>query len=239
MTERSILTANLLDNITLSDQTNHLVFKVEGQPKFTFNAGQFISMLHEFEGKSLTRAYSLASAPREGGSFDICLNRVDEGPFSNYLCDLKVGSQVQFHGPHGYFVLKQPIRDSIFVATGTGIAPMRAMLQHLWAHPEIYRDRQFYLVFGTRYQQDLYYDAEFREMASLHSNFHYIPTLSRDNPGWGGVNGYVQKHVREIAEGRTDMDAYICGLADMVKANRDQLKELGWDRKSILYERYD
>jgi ferredoxin-NADP reductase len=49
----------------------------------------------------------------------------------------------------------------------------------------------------------------------------------------------VQEHVRRLAQGRTGMDAYICGLKDMVLANRDLLKELGWDRKSILYERFD
>ena len=53
------------------------------------------------------------------------------------------------------------------------------------------------------------------------------------------LRGYVQEHVASIAQGRTDMHAYICGLEKMVKANRELLKSLGWDRKSILYEKYD
>jgi NAD(P)H-flavin reductase len=76
-------------------------------------------------------------------------------------------------------------------------------------------------------------------MQREHSNFHYLPTLSRENPGWTGATGYVQEHVRKLADGRIDMDAYICGLKDMVIANRDMLKELGWDKKSIMFERFD
>jgi ferredoxin-NADP reductase len=49
----------------------------------------------------------------------------------------------------------------------------------------------------------------------------------------------VQQHLSDIAQNRNDMHAYICGLNDMIKANRDLLKSLGWDRKSILYEKYD
>jgi NAD(P)H-flavin reductase len=66
-----------------------------------------------------------------------------------------------------------------------------------------------------------------------------LPTLSRGGPDWKGLRGYVQEHVPAIAQARTDMHAYICGLEKMVKANRDLLKSLGWDRKSILYEKYD
>ena len=76
-------------------------------------------------------------------------------------------------------------------------------------------------------------------LAEQHSNLHYLPTLSRSSPDWQGLRGYVQQHVPEIAEGRSDMHAYICGLDKMVKANRELLKSLGWDRTSIRYEKYD
>ncbi len=71
-------------------------------------------------------------------------------------------------------------------------------------------------------------------------NFHYVPTLSRCGDLWTGCRGYVQDHVREIVAGRADLQAYICGLHQMVDANRKLLKEeLGWDRKQIVFERYD
>jgi ferredoxin-NADP reductase len=239
MNERSLMTARVVRAAWLSDATRHLELVVEETPRFDFTAGQFVSMQAEHDGREITRAYSIASPPRGDNRFDLCLNRVQEGFFSNYLCDLPEGGAIGFHGPHGFFVLKNPVRDSLFVATGTGIAPIRGMLHWLLADESRHRGRQFRLVFGVRYASDLYYNDEFLGLAREHPNFHYLPTLSRENPGWTGARGYVQEHVRLLAEGRTDMDAYICGLKDMVIANRDLLKSLGWDRKAILYERFD
>ncbi len=239
MPERPLLTAQLVRALPLSAETKHLEFRVEELPRFDFVAGQFISMKARHDGREITRAYSIASPPRGDDRFDICLNRVEQGFFSNFLCDLREGAQLKFDGPHGFFVLKQPVRDSFFIATGTGIAPIRGMLHWLFAEESRHTGHEFWLVFGVRYESDLYYHDEFLALARQHANFHYIPTLSRENPGWTGARGYVQEHVRRLVEGRTGMDAYICGLKDMVQANRDLLKSLGWDRKAILYERFD
>jgi ferredoxin-NADP reductase len=239
MNAKQILTAHLRKTVPLSDGTNHLEFEVEEMPRFDFAAGQFVSMKSDRDGREITRAYSIASSPKHNNIFDVCLNRVQFGFFSNYLCDLENGARVKFNGPHGAFVLKNPVRDSIFIGTGTGIAPLRGMIQWLFEEESRSLGREFWLVFGVRYRADLYYHDEFLQLEREHSNFHYLPTLSRDNPGWTGARGYVQEHVRKIAQGRTDMDAYICGLKDMVTANRDQLKELGWDRKAVLFERFD
>ena len=93
--------------------------------RFDFLPGQFISAVaHDPLGKQQTRAYSIASAPR-ANQFDVCVNRVEGGFFSNLLCDLEVGQSLEFHGPHGLFLLRAPLTDGIFIATGTGIAPMR------------------------------------------------------------------------------------------------------------------
>jgi ferredoxin-NADP reductase len=239
ITERKLFTARLLRRADLGGDTQHLHWEVEETHKFDFIAGQFVSMVADHDGREITRAYSIASAPRGDNTFDLCLNRVPEGFFSNFLCDLREGDEVRFHGPHGYFTMKQPIRDSLFIATGTGIAPVRGMLHWLFEDPARYEGHEFWLTFGVRYQRDLYYNDEFLRLAAEHPNFHYLPTLSRDNPGWTGAKGYVQEHVEKLAAGRTDMHAYICGLRDMVTANRDLLKRLEWDRKAILYERFD
>ena len=158
---------------------------------------------------------------------------------SNALCDMVPGEKIRFHGPHGYFTLRQPIRDSLLIATGTGIAPIRGMLEWLFANESRHTGHEFWLVYGTRFESDIYYREEFEQMQAAHPNFHYRVTISRPSEQWAGLRGYVQEHVAEIAHGRTDMDAYICGLADMVKANRALLLEQGWDRKSIVYERFD
>jgi len=239
--ERNLLTARLARTAFLSEQTKHLEFAVEGVDEFGFIPGQFVSIQQpKPDGKVHTRAYSIASAPRSTPSFDLCLNRVENGFLSNWLCDLEVGTTVQFHGPHGMFTLRQPRQDCIFIATGTGIAPFRGMVHWLFEEPERNQNPQFWLVYGTRHEAGLYYRDEFRAIEQAHPNFHYVPTLSRGGNEWQGLRGYVQDHVLDIVGTRRDMQAYICGLHQMVDANRKLLKEqLGWDRKQIVFERYD
>ncbi len=239
--ERPLLTAELRRSVWLSPQARHLEFAVNGVKEFRFKPGQFVSIKRSKpDGKFHTRAYSVASAPRTDATFDLCLNRVDGGFLSNWLCDLEVGSSVQFHGPHGLFVLREPQKDAVFIATGTGIAPFRSMIQWLFAENQRNRGHEYWLVFGTRHEHSIYYRDEFEAIEKEHSNFHYVPTLSRCADDWQGCRGYVQDHVRQIVRDRRDMQVYICGLHQMVDSNRKLLiDEFGWDRKQIVFERYD
>ena len=258
---RQLLTARLERKLLLSEpaQCFHLEFSVVDAERFDFAPGQFVSMVADdaLSGKQQTRAYSIASAPEEN-TFDLCVNRVEGGFFSNLLCDLEPGSTVQFHGPHGLFLLKKPMTDGIFIATGTGIAPMRGFAE--WLFPESGEDRSegrhFWLVYGTRHETEIYYQKYFEKLAAEHHNFHYLASLSRPHEGWEGLRGYVQEHVAQVVttraqhphsgavasaseEGGFDIHAYICGLNEMVSANRDKLMSLGWQRKPIVFERYD
>jgi ferredoxin-NADP reductase len=255
---RPIYTARLTRRLLLSEPAAcfHLEFTLDELEKFDFRAGQFVSAIAtDATGKQQTRAYSIASAPR-GNQFDLCVNRVDGGYFSNLLCDLEVGQSIQVHGPHGLFLLRAPLTDSIFIATGTGIAPMRGFVEYLF--PEDGEDRsegrRFWLVYGTRHETELYYEHYFERVAASRENFFYRKTLSRPHEGWEGARGYVQQlveeiaaeHARESAQDPRPVDgslynihAYICGLNEMVAANRDTLKGLGWERKQIIFERYD
>ena len=158
---------------------------------------------------------------------------------SNHLCDLATGDEITFQGPFGSFILRPPLRDTVFIATGTGIAPYRSMLHWLLADPSRHEGRRFWLLFGVRTEEEIYYRDEFERLAAEHSTFHFLPTLSRGGPDWKGLGGYVQTHLPKIVGDRTDMHAYICGLDKMVSANRALLKSLGWDRKQVLYEKYD
>ncbi len=233
-------TAQLLQSRPLSDFTKHLELEVTDTPRFGFVPGQWLSLkANTPDGEEITRAYSIASPPSEHGHIAFCLNRVDDGFMSNHLCNLAEGSEITFQGPFGDFILRPPMRDTIFIATGTGIAPFRSMLHWLLADPERHQRHELWLLFGARCEQDLYYRDEFERLAAEHSNFHFVPTLSRASSEWNGLRGYVQEHVKEIVADRKDMHAYICGLDKMVKANRELLKSLGWERTSIRYEKYD
>jgi ferredoxin-NADP reductase len=263
---RELYTARLERKICISEtaQCYHFEFVLEEQESFPFTAGQFISAVAtDANGKQQTRAYSIASTAR-ANRFDLCVNRGENGFFSNHLCDLPVGGAVSIHGPHGHFILHEPITESILIATGTGVAPMRGYTQ--WLFPENGPDRSggkdIWLVYGTRYETDIYYQDEFEALAMRKPNFHYVPTLSRSQDSWPGLRGHVQVHMTRILEERAerlgvpivqpaidpaipprelnfDIYTYICGLNFMVSSVREMLTAIGWHKKQIVFERYD
>src|SRR5438094_8371240 len=117
MVERKRYSSKLLRTSHLSERTKHFEFNVPEMEKFDFAAGQFISMVApNSENKQITRAYSVASVPRGNPLFDLCLNRVEGGFFSNFLCDLKDGSEVKVYGPHGLLVLRTALQYWILIA---------------------------------------------------------------------------------------------------------------------------
>jgi ferredoxin-NADP reductase len=234
------LVARLTLAKSLSAPTKHLEFEMPGMQRFGFVAGQWLSFkTNKPDGEEITRAYSIASPPGDDNRFALCLNRVQDGFMSNFLCDIQEGAEISCQGPFGDFILRPPLRDTIFIATGTGIAPFRSMLHWLLVQESRHHGKQFWLLFGNRTEKDIYYHDEFVLLSEQHANFHYLPTLSRGGPEWQGLHGYVQAHVPGVVQGRTEMHAYICGLHKMIRANRDLLKGMGWDRRSILYEKYD
>jgi ferredoxin-NADP reductase len=266
---RDLYTARLArkECISQAAQCFHFEFVIDELEDFPFTPGQFISAVEEdSQGKEQTRAYSFASAAN-GNRFDLCLNRVEGGFFSNRLADLPdlpVGEAIQVYGPNGYFTLREPMTDSVLIATGTGIAPMRSFAQWLFPQdgPDRSQGKQIWLVYGTRYESGLYYREEFEALAARHPNFHYLPTLSRGPESWNGLRGYVQEHAVRIieeraarlgepvapppldssipaAELRFEIYAYVCGLNKMITSVRERLKGLGWHRKQIVFERYD
>jgi CDP-4-dehydro-6-deoxyglucose reductase len=160
---------------------------------------------------------------------------VEQGHLSPRLFEMTPGDRIGMRQPLGMFVLRQPPRDSIFIATGTGIAPFRSILQaHLNASSPA-----FTLLFGVRYESHLLYRQEFERMALAHGNFRFWPTLTRPDAGWTGRQGRVQAHLAEAIGDRRDVDFYLCGLKEMVDEVRAILKGQGFDRKQIFYEKYD
>jgi ferredoxin-NADP reductase len=266
---RETYTARLAKKVCISEvaQCYHFEFVLDEMESFPFTAGQFVSAVApDQNGKMQTRAYSIASAAN-ANKFELCVNRVENGFFSNHLADLPdlpVGATIQIHGPHGHFVLTEPVTDSILVATGTGIAPMRGFTH--WLFPEGGPDRsngkQIWLIYGTRHETDIYYQEEFEALEKRVPNFHYLPTLSRALDSWTGLRGYVQDHMARIVEERAarlgqtlpvppidpatpakdltfDIYTYICGLNFMVSSVREKLAGYGWHKKQVVFERYD
>jgi ferredoxin-NADP reductase len=228
------MTARLISSAPLSPDIRHFLFEVPEVALLDFAPGQFVSLVETIRGKEVTRAYSLA-APPAGNRFELCLNLVADGLFSPFLFSLRPGDPVELKAILGTFVWRTPLRHSILVATGTGIAPFRGMLQT--ALPET--DAELTLIFGARHSHGLVFDAEFRALAQRHANFRYLPTVTRPDENWKGRTGRVQPLLEECLGDRRDLDIYLCGLKAMVEETRALLKARGFDRKQIIAEKFD
>jgi ferredoxin-NADP reductase len=227
--------ARLLHSREVAPETRHFTFQLPADQSFQFQPGQFISLFYPLEEKWLTRAYSLAGQ-EQADQFEICLNHVSDGKFSPVLFRMQPGEELDCKGPYGTFVWRNQEREAILVATGTGITPYRTMLAERLAQDS---ERQYTLVFGVRRPENLIYRDEWENLADKHPNFRFWPTLSRADETWAGRRGYVQRHVLEALGDRRDIDVYICGMKAMVDDLREQLKNLGLDRKQVIYEKYD
>jgi ferredoxin-NADP reductase len=227
--------ATILEFHDIAPEVRHFVFEVPEVEQLHFKPGQFVSFKETLGDKKITRPYSIASLP-EGNRFELCLNLVHQGVFTPHLFSLKPGDSIEMSAPLGFFTVRDPAREAVFVATGTGIAPFRSMAPDYLSHPQ---SKQLTLLFGVRHEHTIYYRDDFETLARKYPNFRFWPTLSRAESAWTGRTGHVQTHLPEAIGDRRDLDVYICGLKAMVDDVRAILKALGFDRKQIVFEKYD
>jgi ferredoxin-NADP reductase len=227
--------ATVLGFHDIAPEVRHFVFEVPEVRQLHFKPGQFVSFNETVKGKKITRPYSIVSLP-DGNRFELCLNLVHEGVFTPHLFAMQPGDSIEMSAPLGFFVIRDPAKEAVFIATGTGVAPFRAMVPDYLSHPNA---KQITLLFGVRHEQTIYYRDDFDALAGQYSNFHFWPTLSRAESSWPGRTGHVQTHLLEAVGDRRDLDVYICGLKAMVDDVRGILKGLGFDRKQIIFEKYD
>ncbi len=200
-----------------------------------FESGQFVIVHVPKDGSTVKRAYSIASPPHEAGVVELCIQHVDGGIASTYFWQLKEGAPITLSGPHGRFTLKQPYDyEPIFMATGTGVAPFRSMLKHLY-HSNMSKDVR--LFFGCRYEHSLLYEAEFRAVASLRRGFHYIPTVSRPKE-WTGESGHIQQTFQKHIKDFSNKEIYVCGWLEIVKDIVRDLESYGVPCEKIHYEEW-
>jgi CDP-4-dehydro-6-deoxyglucose reductase, E3 len=192
-----------------------------------FKPGQFVSfeMLDPQTGRLLTRAYSIASQPSRSGAITLLFNLVSGGPGSGFLFHLTAGEKIQFKGPAGHFYLRDdPERELLFVASGTGIAPIRSMLL---ANAEHSNPRPATLFWGLRSQRDLYDQEELAELCSRIPTLKVITTLSRPERGWSGPSGRVLQLIEERISSVKNLAAYLCGNSGMIADATSLLQKKG------------
>lgn len=201
----------------LTHDVRELDLRLVAPPRITFKAGQFVSFEvgQDALKRTLTRPYSIASPPSQAETVTLLFNLVPGGPGSTYLFSLKEGAATQFKGPAGAFYLRDdPMRDHLFVATGTGIAPIRSMLLALF---ERETSGSMTLCWGLRSRRDLYYQDELEAWAQAHPQFSFVTTLSRPEDDWAGERGRVTRLVEERVTSAKNLAVYLCGNSGMLQ----------------------
>lgn len=234
-------TVELLATQPLSPTVRMLRFRMLDRAPLAFVAGQWLNFDIATPQGIARRAYSIATAPNtdEPDCFEIAVTRVDAGGSASLvLHTLEPGAQLEVDGPHGFFTREDTrTLSALFVGTGTGVCPLRAMIQDELKATE---GTRLALLFGCRSQADILWGEELAAWAQAHSRFSLHVTLSRPEPGWTGLDGYVQRHLRALVDPASRPHVYVCGLTKMVSEVRRVLKdELGYDRRMIHSERYD
>jgi CDP-4-dehydro-6-deoxyglucose reductase, E3 len=235
--------ARIVGGRALSPGVREVTFeRIDGQA-MAFEPGQWLNLILPAEPEALKRSYSIASPPTGSPRFEIAVTRVQDGPGSSFLHDVAPGTTLPCIGPQGFFTRAAASESpSLFIATGTGVTPMRSMLQAAIAAGS---RAPMWLLFGTRHDADVLYADEMQAMVKDHANVRFEPTLSQGGEHWSGRRGYVQSHVRELwaelaALGGGVPHAYVCGLERMVGSVREILRtELGLPRQQVHSERYD
>ncbi len=234
--------AVLVDCEAVTPLTRRFFFQLPDLETYEFTAGQFAMLempIHEEERKR-RRSYSIASRPDGGNVLEFVIVQLEGGSGTDYLFNrCRQGAEIRISSPLGRMVLHDPIDyDVCYIATGTGVAPFRSMLQDLLHRPRPHR--RLDLIFGTRTQADLLYPQEFRELEQHLEHFRYFPTLSREDAP-GCRHGYVHPVYEELygdRPGREDALFFICGWGDMIRDARKNLLDMGFNRRQIHFESY-
>lgn len=234
-------TAVVTDITDVTENTKRFFFKVPELEVFTFIPGQFITIDLPIHPKKnhRWRSYSIASAPDGTNTFELVIVYAPLGLGTNYLWkELRKGLTVQFKGPSGIFILPQEITEDIcLIATGTGVAPFRSMLNDLAAHPRPYKN--IYLLFGTRYLKDVLYKAEFELLATRLSRFTYQVALSRETSDeFKGYQGYVHPLYEELFADKRPAQFYLCGWRNMIDEAKERIADMGYASKAVHVEIY-
>ena len=227
------VTVEAIERLTPTVKVFRLRFAADAG--FDFVAGQYVMVDIPRDAGILQKAYSIASSPLQRDSIDLCIKLVEGGYASTYFHRaVEIGMSLTIHEGQGTFVDRGGDRERLYVAAGTGIAPIRSMIQALYATGF---DGPVWLFFGVRYDDEILYEAEWRRLAAEHPRFRFLPTVSRPR-AWTGDVGWVQDLLRAHLTNPAGKEAYVCGVVPMVKAVKPLLIELGVPRPQIHTEKY-
>ncbi len=198
------------------------VLTLEPLPALSYTPGQYLTV-ETPQWPRLWRSYSIANAPRADGTIDLHVRQVDGGQVSWALVDaVRPGDALKLGPPVGSMVPTASPCDLVLIAGGTGLAPLKAIIEHLARQSA---QRAVHLFVGARHPGDLYDLSALRELSQRNRWLSVTPVISGDLT-YSGLRGPVG----EVAAGHQSWigyEAYVCGPPAMVAATRRALAEVG------------
>lgn len=200
--------------------------------EFSFIPGQYIEVIGP---NGIRRSYSLANGSFADKVLELHIRAVEGGAMSEYwFRTAKPNDLLRFNGPMGTFFLREAVGvDLVFLATGTGIAPVKSMLEALAQRPSDQRPRSISVLWGNRLSQDFY--LAFDEIGV---DFSYAPVQSRPAVGWTGEKGYVQDVFLLTKPDLTRVAVYACGSDDMIHGAKRSLIKAGLPPERFYFEAF-
>ena len=202
-----------------------------------FQAGQYIEVCfspQESIEKQTFLPFSLASAPSDP-LLALCIREQADHPQMPSLRSLRIGDTLFLRGAHGALLDRpRPAHPSIFLATGTGIAPFRSILRERLCREKNLAD--CHLFFGVRSEDDILYRDEWESLL----NERFTPVLSRPSSSWQGARGHLGDLLRQRASllPWADCDVYLCGQSAMIAEMKAFLLHQGVAPDAIHHERW-
>jgi Na+-transporting NADH:ubiquinone oxidoreductase subunit F len=206
-----------------------------------YAAGQFVQFEvppYELADEPVYRAYSMSSEPAESGTVELEIRYVPQGVCTTYVHrHLKEGDEVTINGPYGEFRLREGDAPIICIAGGSGMAPIKSILNDMKRHGV--RRKALYF-FGAKTRRDLFLVDEMRALEKELPDFRFIPALSSPAPEdkWDGEQGLITQVVDRHVPDASGMEAYLCGSPMMIDACIEVLKRKGMPAGNIFYDKF-
>jgi Na+-transporting NADH:ubiquinone oxidoreductase subunit F len=212
------------------------------QPReIDFTAGQYIQLESpEYKGRdSVIRAYSLSSVPSDKSAVELIVRRVPDGICTTWVFDhLAEKTPVRFSGPYGEFHMSDTDAPIIFIAGGSGMAPIWSILRDMKEKNISHRPATYF--FGALTQKDLFYRDELESLQREMDWFTYVPALSNEpeNSDWQGERGLITDVVKKHFPDTSKYEAYLCGSPGMINACVNVLTDGGMPEEKIFYDKF-
>jgi CDP-4-dehydro-6-deoxyglucose reductase len=215
--EKKIVPAKIQSIEKINPNVIKVLLRLPPKSSLSYNSGQYINLTRG----STKRSYSIANKFQEDSLLELLIKKYQYGLLSKYWFDeAKENDLLRLEGPLGSFFLRNTNKKNIiFLATGTGIAPIKAMLEYASENHVNYENKTFWLFFGTRYREDIFWEP--LNFSSIRLN--YTIVLSKETIPFNGFKGYVQNAVLASKIDLSDAQIYASGSLEMIQSAKRTL----------------